>query len=85
MKSTRILIVLLLAFGVIRWVRGSERFDIRRTLPLINDKSALFTAGSCALLVLGAWGLSRIRRAATGSGGPDGKANQFSDHEDDLD
>lgn len=62
MKAVKVVLILLCISMLILWVRGGESFDIRKTLPLVNEKPQLYQFGSVAMIGLLLWGLMRLRR-----------------------
>lgn len=60
MKATKVLLVLLVTVGLIIWVRGGESFDIRKVLPLANDKPPLYQVGGVVMALLSLWGIARL-------------------------
>lgn len=61
MKAVKIFAILLVTTFVILWVRGGDGFDIRRVLPLVNEKPGLYQGGGIVMIALLFWGLSRLR------------------------
>lgn len=68
MKAVKIVLILLIISSLIIWVRGGDGFDIRRVLPLVNDKGVAYQWGGVAAVGLLLWGLARLKRQA-GRGG----------------
>ena len=64
MKTVKIILILLVTSLLILWVRGGEGSDIRRTLPLVNEKPALYQLGGLAMVGLLLMGLYRLNRSA---------------------
>lgn len=63
MKAVKVFAILLAMIFVIIWIRGGEHFDIRRILPLVNEKPGLYQGGGIAMFALLLWNLSRLRQA----------------------
>ncbi len=81
MKTVKIILILLVTSLLILWVRTGENYDIRRTLPLVNEKPPLYQWGGIAMIGLLLWGLYRLGRSAQENSS---SASEFDD-EDDFD
>jgi len=62
MKAVKVVATMLLTALAILWVRGGDGFDIRRVLPLVNEKPGLYQFGGAALAVIFFVGLMRLNR-----------------------
>lgn len=61
MKPALVTAILLLTLAVLGWLRADHRFDIRTIVPFLTGREiGVFDWGGLALLILAAWGLSRL-------------------------
>lgn len=66
MKPVLVTAILLLTLAVLGWLRADHRFDIRTIVPFLSGREiGVFDWGGLALLILAAWGLSRLHRGPT--------------------
>lgn len=66
MKAVKIVMVLVVVFGVMNWMRHGSTVPFMSTLPLVSGpgKPPLYTVAGLAMLAIAAWGISRMNRPA---------------------
>jgi hypothetical protein len=63
MKPVLVTVILLLTLALLGWLRADHGFDVRSIVPFLSGREiGPFDWGGLALLVLAAWGLSRLNR-----------------------
>ncbi len=83
MKATAILLIVLLACGMIVFIRGGRNFHIAEVLPGCDERdfSPSYFLGGIAMLGLLAWHLARLRRE-DGGDADDGDPNSVGEDDE---
>ena len=66
-KILQVVAILIITFAALSWIRsdGQYDFDIRSIIPFMRGSDiSLYDWGGLALILLGIWGIGRLRRGA---------------------